>query len=475
MIREFRTDDLAIIDEIGSLIKEDFCNKNNIAERSKLDYVSIFVYEDTTIKGFIEIEKHFEITDIINIAVSDKYQNNGIATKLIEYVINHIKSEKLMLEVNEINNKAINFYNKCNFKKISRRKKYYGENDAIIMERKLPMKDVYILGIESSCDETSISIVKNGSEEIATTVLTQMDTHALYGGVVPEIASRMHTENITMVLEDLLTKANMQISDVDAIAVTYAPGLLGSLLVGVEFAKVLSLVYDKPLIATHHIAGHIYANNLVKPLKYPLLALVVSGGHTELVLMEDDYKFRVLGTTKDDAIGECFDKVARVLGLPYPGGPNVEKYAKEGSPTYDLPKPMDNDELDFSFSGLKSAVINLSHNEEQRGNEVRKYDLARSFQDVAFDQVIRKTKLAIERFNIERVIVAGGVSASAELRQKMQELCDELHVDLSIPPMKYCTDNATMIACAAYPQYLKKDFADLNLRAKSQEYFFQEK
>lgn len=302
-----------------------------------------------------------------------------------------------------------------------------------------------------------------------------MDTHALYGGVVPEIASRMHTENITMVLEDLLTKANMQISDVDAIAVTYAPGLLGSLLVGVEFAKVLSLVYDKPLIATHHIAGHIYANNLVKPLKYPLLALVVSGGHTELVLMEDDYKFRVLGTTKDDAIGECFDKVARVLGLPYPGGPNVEKYAKEGSPTYDLPKPMDNDELDFSFSGLKSAVINLSHNEEQRGNEVRKYDLARSFQDVAFDQVIRKTKLAIERFNIERVIVAGGVSASAELRQKMQELCDELHVDLSIPPMKYCTDNATMIACAAYPQYLKKDFADLNLRAKSQEYFFQEK
>lgn len=475
MIREFRIDDLAIIDEIGASIKEDFCNKNNIAERSQLDYVNIFVYEDTSIKGFIEIESHFEITDIINIAVSEEHQNNGIATKLIEYVINHTKSEKLMLEVNEINQKAINFYTKCNFKEISRRKKYYGDNDAIIMERKLSMKDVYILGIESSCDETSISIVKNGCVEIATTVLTQMDTHALYGGVVPEIASRMHTENITMVLEDLLTKANMQVSDVDAIAVTYAPGLLGSLLVGVEFAKVLSLVYDKPLIATHHIAGHIYANNLVKPLKFPLLALVVSGGHTELVLMEDDYKFKVLGTTKDDAIGECFDKVARVLGLPYPGGPNVEKYAKEGSPTYNLPKPMDNEELNFSFSGLKSAVINLSHNEEQRGNEVRKKDLARSFQDVAFDQIIRKSRLAIEKYNIERVIVAGGVSASAELRQKMQELCDALHVDLSIPPMRYCTDNATMIACAAYPQYLKKDFANLDLRAKSQEYFFQEK
>lgn len=336
------------------------------------------------------------------------------------------------------------------------------------------MKDVYILGIESSCDETSISIVKNGNEEIATTVLTQMDTHAKYGGVVPEIASRMHTENITMVLEDLLTKAKMKVSDVDAIAVTYAPGLLGSLLVGVEFAKTLSLVYDKPLIATHHIAGHIYANNLVKKLEFPLLAIVVSGGHTELVLMEGDYKFKVLGTTKDDAIGESFDKVARVLGLPYPGGPNVEKLAAQGKPTYELPKPMDNNELDFSFSGLKSAVINLKHNEEQRGNEIRKEDLAASFQVAAFDQIIRKARLAIERYDIKRVIVAGGVSASKNLRAEMEKLCEEMNVDLSIPPMRYCTDNATMIACAAYPQYIRNDFTDLSLHAKSQEYFFKD-
>lgn len=334
------------------------------------------------------------------------------------------------------------------------------------------MKDVYILGIESSCDETSISIVKNGYEEVATTVLTQMDTHAKFGGVVPEIASRMHTENITMVLEDCLNKANMKVSDVDAIAVTYAPGLLGGLLVGVEFAKVLSYVYNKPLIATHHIAGHIYANNLVKKLEFPLLALVVSGGHTELVMMKGDYEFEVLGTTKDDAIGECFDKVARVLGLPYPGGPNVEKYAKLGSNTYDLPIPMNNDELNFSFSGLKSAVINLSHNEEQRGHEIRKYDLACSFQTVAVGEVVRKTKLAIEKYNVKRVIVAGGVSANGYLRDEMQKLCNEKNVDLSIPPLKYCTDNATMIACAAYPQYLKHDFADLSLKAKSQEYFF---
>lgn len=330
------------------------------------------------------------------------------------------------------------------------------------------MKDVYILGIESSCDETSMSIIKNGCEEIATTVLTQMDTHAKFGGVVPEIASRMHTENITMVLEDVLSKANVRVEDVDAIAVTYAPGLLGGLLVGVEFAKVLSYVYNKPLIATHHIAGHIYANNLVGKLEFPLLALVVSGGHTELVLMEDDYKFKVVGKTLDDAAGECFDKVARVLGLPYPGGPNVEKLALEGKPTYDLPVPMTNNSLDFSFSGLKSAVVNLNHNETQRGNEVRKADLACSFQNVAFEELVKKTKIAIEKYDIKRVIMAGGVSASKQLRSEMQQMCDELNVEFSVPPIKYCTDNAAMIACAAYPKFLAKDFVDLDLKAESQ-------
>ena len=330
------------------------------------------------------------------------------------------------------------------------------------------MKDVYILGIESSCDETSMSIIKNGCEEIATTVLTQMDTHAEYGGVVPEIASRMHTENITIVLEDLLKKSNMTVDQVDAIAVTYAPGLLGSLLVGVEAAKVLSLVYNKPLIATHHIAGHIYANNLVKPIEFPSLALVVSGGHTELVLMEGDYQFKVLGATKDDAIGEVYDKVARVLDLPYPGGPNVEKYALEGNHTYDLPIPMNNKDLEFSYSGLKSAVINIKHNAEQRGEEINKYDLARSFQDVAIDELVRKTKQALdEHREVKSVIVAGGVSANNYLREKMKELCEQENIDLCIPPMKYCTDNAAMIACAAYPKYLKGEFADLSLDAKS--------
>ena len=334
------------------------------------------------------------------------------------------------------------------------------------------MKDVYILGVETSCDETSISIVKNGCVEIATTVLTQMDIHASFGGVVPEIASRMHTENITLVLEDLLKKANMSVSDVDAIAVTYAPGLLGSLLVGIEFAKTLSLVYNKPLIKVHHISGHIFANNLVKKIEYPTLALVVSGGHTELVKMDSDYDFVVLGTTLDDAVGECFDKVARVLDLKYPGGPNIEKLALLGKPNYNLPIPMNNDELDFSFSGLKSAVINLVHNENQRGNIVNKEDLACSFQTVAVDELVRKTRLAVKKTGIKRLIVAGGVSANSYLRDELTELSKEITIDLSIPPLKYCTDNATMIACAAYPLYLKGEFSDFNLNGKSQEYFF---
>ena len=329
------------------------------------------------------------------------------------------------------------------------------------------MKDVYILAIESSCDETSIAIIKNGCEDVATTILTQMDTHALYGGVVPEIASRMHCENITMVLEDVFSKTTLTMNDIDAIAVTYAPGLLGSLLIGLEFAKTLSLVYKKPLIKVHHIAGHIYANNLVEKMEFPLLALVVSGGHTELVLMEDDYKFKVLGRTLDDAIGEVYDKVAKVLDLPYPGGPNIEKYALQGTPSYDLPKPMNNDELNFSYSGLKSAVINLVHNEKQRGNELRKYDLAASFQTVAIDELVRKTELAINQLGIERLIIAGGVTANKYLRGEMEKLAQKHNIKLTIPPVKYCTDNAAMIGCAAYPLYLKKDFTDYSLNAQS--------
>lgn len=329
------------------------------------------------------------------------------------------------------------------------------------------MKDVNILAIESSCDETSMAIIRNGNECVHLTVLTQMDTHAEFGGVVPEIASRMHTENVTMVLEETLTKANMTMDEIDAIAVTYAPGLLGSLLVGVEFAKTLSFVYKKPLIAVNHIAGHIYANNLEKQMKFPLLALVVSGGHTDLILMKGDYEFEHIGGTLDDAIGECYDKVARVIGLGYPGGPKVEKAALEGKHTYDLPIPMNDDSFNMSFSGLKSSIINLVHNEKQRGNEVRNNDLARSFQDVAVDQLCRKTELAIKKYGVKNMIIAGGVSANKFLREEIKKVTDKYDVELCVPRMLYCTDNAAMIGAAAYPLYLKGEFADLTLNATS--------
>lgn len=329
--------------------------------------------------------------------------------------------------------------------------------------------DTYILGIESSCDETSMSIVKNGITEIATVVLTQMDTHAIYGGVVPEIASRMHIENITIVLEELLKKSNMKIEDVDAIAVTYGPGLIGSLLVGVEAAKTLSFIYNKPLVPVHHIAGHIYANSLVEKLKFPLISLVVSGGHTELIYMKDNYSFEKIGGTLDDAVGEAYDKVARVLNLPYPGGPKVDKLAFIGKDTYDLPLPKDDDSYDFSFSGLKSAVINLVHNEKQRGNKIIEENLAASFQNRVISILTKKTIRALKEYGVNNLIVAGGVAANKGLREALSNACMECGKKISFPPMKYCTDNAAMIAAAGYFAYKTGRRAGLDLNAKASE------
>lgn len=327
------------------------------------------------------------------------------------------------------------------------------------------MKDVLILAMESSCDETSMSIVKNGKDVLSIVVNTQISTHEKFGGVVPEIASRMHTENITMVLDETLKKANVSMDDISAIAVTYGPGLMGSLLVGVEAAKTIAYVYKKPLIAVNHMAGHIYANNIENTMEFPILALVVSGGHTDLVYMEDDYKFEVLGSTLDDAIGETYDKVARVLDLKYPGGPNVEKLAAQGQPTYKLPIPMNDNSLNMSFSGLKSSIINLVHNETQRGNTINKEDLAASFQTVAIDELTRKLSLALKKVNVNQVIIAGGVSANQYLRKEVAKLLENTNIKLLVPSMIYCTDNGAMIGAAAYPLYLKKQFTTFDLNA----------
>ncbi len=329
------------------------------------------------------------------------------------------------------------------------------------------MKEIYVLGIESSCDETSVAIVKNGNEEIATVISSQINIHKKYGGVVPEIASRHHIQNISIVIEECLEQANMSIRDIDAIAVAYGPGLIGSLLIGLEAAKTLSFVHNIPLIPVHHIAGHIYANNLVKEMEFPLLALVVSGGHTEIIKMNNHYNFKKLGATLDDAIGECYDKVGRVLNLEYPGGPKIDKLAILGEHTYNLPVPLQDNTYNFSFSGLKSAVINLVHNEKQKNKEINQANLAKSFQEVALASIINKIRKAIVNENITNVVVAGGVAANSGLKNKLTKLAEEQNVNLTIPPIKYCTDNATMIAAAGYFAYKNDKVSDLSLKAKS--------
>jgi len=324
-----------------------------------------------------------------------------------------------------------------------------------------------ILAIESSCDETSMSVIEDGSIDLGTVILSQIDIHTMYGGVVPEIASRAHVENITIVLEETLKKANLSMDDIDAIAVTEGPGLIGSLLVGVLAAKTLSYIYNKPLIKVHHIAGHIYANNLVKRMEFPLIALVVSGGHTELIYMKEDYSFEKIGGTLDDAVGECYDKVARVLNLPYPGGPKIDKLASIGNDTYNLPRPLNDDSFDFSFSGIKSAVINLVHNEEQRGNTIKEADLACSFQNRVIDVITRKTMAAIDKYNVKNLILAGGVAANSGIRNSLEKACKEKNINFTMPPFVYCTDNAAMIGAASYYAYKKGKLADLNLNARA--------
>ena len=329
------------------------------------------------------------------------------------------------------------------------------------------MKDVYILGIESSCDETSVSIVKNGCEELATVTNTQIDIHKEYGGVVPEIASREHVKNVTIIIEECLRQANMAIDDITAIAVTYGPGLVGSLLVGIEAAKTLAYVNNKPLVPVNHMTGHIYANNLTRRMSFPLMALVISGGHTELVYMKNHYQFKRIGATLDDAVGECYDKVARIIDVNYPGGPTIDKWAHEGNDTYPLPLPLNDNTYNFSFSGLKSAVINLVHNETQRGNEIRKKDLACSFQNVVVDVLAKKTMKALKEYQVNNLIVAGGVAANKGIRERLEEECRKEKVNLTVPEFRFCTDNATMIAASGYYAYLRGDRADLTLNANS--------
>lgn len=320
-----------------------------------------------------------------------------------------------------------------------------------------------ILAIESSCDETAVSIIENGNL-LANIISTQVEVHAKYGGVMPEIASRLHCENIGVVIKEALDKANTKLEEIDAFAVTRGPGLIGALHVGLQAAKTLAMLYKKPLIPVHHLAGHIYANEYVDEFEFPLLGVVVSGGNTEFVIMKEHLNFEVVASTRDDAIGECYDKVARVLGLPYPGGIPIDRLAKEGKHTYNLPTPLKGeDTLDLSFSGLKTNIINLVHNLEQKGEKVNVPDMCKSFQDVAVGLVIDRTIKVVKKYNVKEVILAGGVSANSYLRSEIQEKLKDLNVKINIPPIWCTTDNAAMIAKVAEKLYERKMFATLDL------------
>lgn len=329
------------------------------------------------------------------------------------------------------------------------------------------MKDRLILGIETSCDETAAAIVKNGKEIVAQVVASQIESHKRFGGVVPEIASRHHVEQITLVLEETLKQANLSYHDLNAVAVTEGPGLVGALLIGVNAAKALAFAYDLPLIGVHHIAGHIYANRLVKEFSFPLIALVVSGGHTELVYMKEHGCFEVIGETLDDAAGEAYDKVARTLNLPYPGGPHIDRLAHEGTASIDLPRAwLEEGSFHFSFSGLKSAVINTLHNAAQRGITIDPKDMAASFQQSVVEVLVEKTVRASEKYQAKQVLLSGGVAANKGLRTAMEVAFKKKKgIDLVIPPLSLCTDNAAMIAAFADVLYEKGIFGDYRMNA----------
>lgn len=322
-------------------------------------------------------------------------------------------------------------------------------------------KDIYILGIESSCDETAAAVVKNGREVLSNIISSQVPIHEKFGGVVPEIASRNHVEAISNVTKKALKEANMNLEDIDAIACTYGPGLVGALLVGVSYAKALSYASKKPLIGTNHIEGHIAANYIThKDLKPPFLCLIISGGHTHLVHIKDYKNFEILGKTRDDAVGEAFDKVARVIDLGYPGGPKIDKLAKEGEANINLPETHF-ENLDFSFSGIKTAVINLHHKEPN----INKADLAASFEKAITDVLITNALKAAESLNIKTIALAGGVSANTYIRERFLELEQTHNMKIYYPEPVLCTDNAAMIATAGYYNYINGITSNLELNA----------
>jgi len=432
---------------------------------------------------------------ITNIAIREPYRGQGLGERLLREIMRTaawLGALRITLEVRVSNDRAQSLYRKLGFYEAGIRPRYYSDNqeDALIMWAELAAagaaeaqetpdvparaaaaeeQPYCLLAIETSCDETSVAIVRDGVEVLVNLVSSQIETHRQFGGVVPEIASRKHVESITVMLEEAVRKAGIGLDRIDAIAVTQGPGLVGALLVGVIAAKSLALALDVPLIGTHHIAGHIYANRLVGEIVYPALALVVSGGHTELVLMEREGSFRIIGRTRDDAVGEAYDKVARALEFPYPGGPHVDRLAHEADAEIELPRAwLEADSFDFSFSGLKSAVLAEINRSRMKGETPNAASLAKGFQASVIDVVAGKAMKAADRFGVRQMLLCGGVAANRGLRARLAELCAAADLPLLVPPPELCTDNAAMIAAAADLKWRRGAFTPLDMKADPQ-------
>ena len=467
------------IDEVANIERLSF--KSPYSKRLLLDelrgenHVYLVAKSNDKVIGYGGMWYILDEAHINNIAIHPDFRRMGIGGGLVKELIknaSHSGMKAMTLEVRKSNVAAIEMYTLAGFEGVGYRKGYYEDSEDALIMWKHDLTDgkesLNVLAIETSCDETSASIVSGGRKILSNVISSQIELHRKFGGVVPEIAARKHVEMIIPVVDEAIKQSGLDISQIDAVASTYGPGLVGALLVGLTGAKAMAMALDVPFIGVNHIEGHIYSNILAhEDLAPPFLCLTVSGGHTELVIVKDHGVYEVLGKTKDDAMGEAFDKVGRTLGLPYPAGPVIDELAKRGDPTYvKLPKTKVADNYyDFSFSGIKTATINYINTMKQRGEEINSENLLASFQDVVTDEVIRRIELALKDSGLKDIAISGGVSANSQLRHKLDVLSKKLGVRAYYPPINLCTDNAAMIASLAYFKLIRNEVSPMSLNA----------
>lgn len=475
-IRQMTIDDLDDVVEIEAESFSDNWDKKMYEGCLSYAHNHYFVGEvDGKIIGSFGFSSVVDESDLQTISVKKDYRNRGFACEFMKFMLDFCKKEnvrKIFLEVRESNFRAINLYKKFGFEKMGRINGYYEKprEDALrmMLDMEKNNENIITLAIETSCDETSVAVLKNGRDVLSNVISSQIDVHKRYGGVVPEVASRLHLEAMNVILQQSLDKANITMKDIDVICVTKGPGLIGALLVGISCAKSLSFCLNKPLVGVNHMQGHICANYIShKDLEPPFISLVVSGGHTYLINVLDYQNYEIIGSTRDDACGESYDKVARALGLEYPGGPVIDRLAKQGNPSaIDFPRVMlEKNSYDFSFSGLKTAVLNYINNKKQKNEEINKEDVAASFQEAVIDVLVEKSFRLLEEKNQKTFVLSGGVAANSRLKERVLEKAEEKGIKVYFPDKILCTDNAAMIASAGYYDYIngKQDGLDLKV------------